>query len=95
MTRNVCCLALTCLLAACAPQKATVVEDTTLTKPQQNKPQPRDSGTSDASPQLVVQESGMKLPPLTDRLPERKDMVPTAVPPTGGGPTAIATPPKQ
>ncbi len=94
MTRNVCYLALTCLFAACVPPKAVVVEETPLTKPKQTKPQSRPTG-DESAPQLVVKDSAMLLPDVTQKLPDRKDMTPTAVPPTGGSPTAIATPPKE
>lgn len=95
MIRSVCCLALTSLFAACAAPKAEVVEDTTpATKPV--KPQQKPQGTIEKdptpSPLMVRQNGGMRLPNLEDKLPEKRDMVPTVTPANSGG-SVVATPP--
>ncbi|MCW1922007.1 hypothetical protein OKA05_05550 [Luteolibacter arcticus] len=98
MTKPVCCLFLALGFAACAPKKAILVEsDTPATTGTRGKPANKPTGSQvpkegDSAP-LVIQEGGMRLP--TDRLlrlPDKKDLTPTApVGPGGGG--VIATPP--
>lgn len=89
MTRFVCCLALALSVAACVPPKATVVEET----PARRKPTNTPAGPAvpEVQPPRVPQESGMRVPTgLIERLPDRRDMTPTADPKPGG---AIAIPP--
>lgn len=96
MIRPLFCLLPILFAASCAAPKAVVVEETPAGKP---KPAPaRPTGPAeDSKPAaplpLAVQQGGMRVPDLTERLPDRKDMTPTAAPTTGGGPTVIATPP--
>jgi len=93
MTRNLCCLVLTCLFTACAP-KAVEVAEAPVTPPKRNNNKPA-VATTDAPPPeepRVVNTEGMVIPDgILNRLPDRNDMTPTAAAPTGGG--VIATPP--
>jgi hypothetical protein len=96
MIRPLLCLLPILFAASCADPKAVVVEETPASKPKpaQAKPTgPEGEATPDTPMPRTVQQSGMRVPDLTERLPERKDMTPTAAPTTGGGPTVIATPP--
>lgn len=80
------------LFAACAAPQAVVVEEAPSAKPKPAAARPAEAaGEAVPSPRTVPQ-SGMRVPDLAERLPERKDMTPTAAP-AGGGPTVIATPP--
>lgn len=95
MTRSVCCLALTCLFAACAPEKALLVEETPVTPPKkESKPAAGETEEPADVPRVVNQQSGMMLPDVV-KLPEQRDMVPTANPanPAGGRGAVTATPP--
>jgi hypothetical protein len=96
MTKPVCCLLLALGLAACAPKKAVVIDEPVApTTGAPNKPANRtDSIPTEAQQQpvpLVNQQSGMRTPNLTGRLPDRRDMTATAPAAPGGG--VIATPP--
>jgi hypothetical protein len=96
MIRPLLCLLPTLFAASCVAPKAVVVEETPALKPKpaQSKPAaPADEATPDTPMPRTVQQSGMRVPDLAERLPERKDMTPTAAPTNGGGPTVIATPP--
>ena len=95
MIRFVCCLVLTCLVAACAPRKAVVIEEAPATvKPKQTGAGSRPAGEeTPAIPRQVVQRNGMQLPDLTRKLPDKKDMTPTAAPTADNGSTVIASPP--
>jgi hypothetical protein len=90
MTRFLCCLVLSCLVTACVPPKPAETVETPATRPSQEKPATPSDEEPPAMPR-VVNPGGMRLPPLTERLPDRNDMTPTATPATGGG--VIATPP--
>lgn len=93
MTRILSCLVLTCLVTACAP-KATEVPEAAVTPPKRNNNKPAVATTDAPPPDMprVVNPDGMQIPDLTNKLPDRNDMTPTAPPaPTGGG--VIATPP--
>ena len=95
MTRNLCCLVLTCLVTACAP-KGIEVPEAAVTPPKRNNNSKPAVATTDAPPPempRVVNPEGMVIPDnIVNRLPDRNDMTPTAPPaPTGGG--VIATPP--
>jgi hypothetical protein len=83
------------LLAACVAPKAVVVEEAPAAKPKVAGTRPAEPA-GDAAPAVApprtVQQGGMRVPDLAEKLPERKDMTPTAAP-AGGGPTVIATPP--
>ncbi|WP_193212219.1 hypothetical protein [Luteolibacter marinus] len=96
MIRIVPCLALTCLFAACAPPKAQVVEGDPVTPPKQTtgKPAPRVDEEPEVAPPMVRQESGMRIPDVTGKLPDERDMNPTVPVANAGGPV-IATPPKD
>lgn len=96
MTKPVCCLFLALGLAACAPKKAVVVDEPAApTTAARNKPgtgaNPTPAETQERPATLVNQDSGMRTPNLTERLPDRKDMTATAPDAPGGG--VIATPP--
>ncbi|HEY1121471.1 MAG TPA: hypothetical protein VGE67_07705 [Haloferula sp.] len=95
MTKPVCCLLLALGLAACQPKKATVVEEPT--QPTNRKPANRTnsqpSEPQESPPRLVNQESGMRAPDLTNKLPDSRDMKSTAPVGPGGGTGTIATPP--
>jgi hypothetical protein len=90
--RLTCTLALTCLLAACVPPpKAVEVPEDPAAKPRTNKPAPVQE---DSPPPLrIVQTGGMKTPDLAEKLPDSKDMRPTAEPVQQDGPTVRAKPP--
>lgn len=94
MTKPVACLLLALGLAACAP-KAIVVDEPappatgTGRKPVKTGSAPAD--TQATPPAIVNQDSGMRTPNLTNKLPDRKDMTATAPTTPGGG--VIATPP--
>jgi hypothetical protein len=93
MTRNLCCLVLTCLVTACAP-KGVEVPEAAVTPPKRNNNKPAVATTDAPPPDMprVVNPDGMVVPDIVNRLPDRNDMTPTAPPvPTGGG--VIATPP--
>ena len=94
MIRFICCLATTVLAAACVPPKAVFVEAAPVLKVKNNKPggpsQPQE--TLPPMP-LVVQQNGMRVPDMTSRLPDKKDLTATTQPKTGAGGTVIATPP--
>jgi hypothetical protein len=98
MTRNLCCLVLTCLVTACAPKKAVEVVEAAVTPPKRNNntSKPAVANTDTPQPEMprVVNQEGMVVPDnIVNRLPDRNDMTPTAPPaPTGGG--VIATPPE-
>jgi len=87
--RLLCCSALTCLIAACAPPKAVEVVEQSAPKPRTNRPAvAEDAG----APRLqAVQKSGMVMPDLVGRLPEKKDLESTTEPPRL---PVIANPPK-
>jgi hypothetical protein len=75
-----CTLALVCLIASCAPKKAIVVEDEPVTKPvvvKNTTLQPVANAPLTLPPPekraLMQYNTGM-----TERLPDRKDMQPTA-----------------
>ena len=91
MTRLLGALVLTCLVTACAP-KATEVAEEPVTPPKRN--QKPAATTTDAPPEMprVVNPDGMQIPDIVGKLPDRKDMTPTAPPATGGA--VIATPPE-
>jgi hypothetical protein len=90
MTRSVCCLALALSVAACVPPKATVVEEPPAPAPRKPANVPSGPAAPEVEPR-VTQESGMRVPTrLIERLPDRRDMTPTADPKPGG---AIAIPP--
>jgi hypothetical protein len=83
------------LFAACAAPQAVVVEEVPSAKPKPAAARPSEAA-GEAAGEVVprtVQQGGMRVPDLAERLPERKDMTPTAAPAAGGGPTVIATPP--
>ena len=88
--RLTCTLALTCLLAACAPPTAVEVAEEPVVKPKTNRPT-----AVEASPEplRIVQQGGMKTPDLTQRLPDSRDMRPTTEPAKQDGPTVRAKPP--
>lgn len=96
MIRPLLCLLPLFFAASCAAPKAVVVEESPTTKPKPAPARPEapaeDAKPADPRP-LAVQQGGMRVPDLTERLPDRKDMTPTAAPTSGGGPTVIATPP--
>lgn len=91
MTRLLGALVLTCLVTACAP-KATEVAEEPVTPPKRT--QKPAVTTTDAPPEMprVVNPDGMQIPDIVGKLPDRKDMTPTAPPATGGA--VIATPPE-
>jgi hypothetical protein len=98
MTKPVCCLFLALGLAACAPKKAVVVEEPQPPTGTRGKPANRTSpgpvGPQEPqAPPLVNQQSGMRInEDSLLKLPNNRDMTPTApVAPSGGGVTA--TPP--
>lgn len=94
MTRNLCCLVLTCLVTACV-QKAVEVPEAAVTPPKRNSNKPAVTTTDAPSPEMprVVNPDGMVVPDnIVNRLPDRNDMTPTAPPATAGG-GVIATPP--
>ena len=94
MTRNLCCLVLTCLVTACV-QKAVVVPEAAVTPPKRNNNNRPAVTSTDAPPTelpQVVNPDGMVVPDIVNRLPDHKDMTPTAPPATTGG-GVIATPP--
>ncbi|RYD48583.1 MAG: hypothetical protein EOP83_26320 [Verrucomicrobiaceae bacterium] len=96
MTKPVCCLLLALGLTACEPKKATIVEEPsqpTGTRKPANRTNSGPSGPQESTPRLVNQESGMISPDLTKRLPDTKDMKPTAPVGPGGGGGTLATPP--
>lgn len=80
------------LLAACAVPPSEVVEETPSAKPETAAVRPAEPEGEAAPLPGGVPQGGMRVPNLAERLPERKDMTPTAAP-AGGGPTVIATPP--
>lgn len=90
MTRPIGTLVLSCLLAACAPKATEVVEEPA-TPPKRNQKPAATAGETPPEVPRVVNPEGMVIPDLTGKLPDRKDMTPTAPPPTGGA--VIATPP--
>ena len=87
--RLTCTLALTSLLVACAPPKAVEVAEEPVVKPKTNRP----AAVEAPEPLKYVQQSGMKTPDLTQRLPDSRDMRATAEPPKQDGPTVRAKPP--
>ena len=93
MTRILCCLVLTCFISACAP-KGTEVVQAPVTPPKRNH-KPATATTDAPVPEVprVVNPDGMQIPDLTNKLPDRNDMTPTAPPTPGGG--VIATPPRK
>jgi hypothetical protein len=95
MTKPVCCLVLALGLAACAPKKAIVLDEpvpATGTRTPANRTHPSPAENQEPPTPLVNQQSGMRSPDLTNRLPDKRDMTATApVGPGGGG--VIATPP--
>lgn len=95
MPRHLCCLALTLLAVSCVPPKATLVEEAPVVQPKAGpSAEPAAPESADAPPPAVVRQSGMRVPDLVGKLPDKKDMTPTAAPaPTSGGPSVIATPP--
>jgi hypothetical protein len=98
MTKPVCCLLLALGLAACAPKKAVEVPEAQAPTGTRSKPANRTSpgpvGPQEPqAPTLVNQQSGIRVPDLTQKLPDRKEMAPTAPVAPGGGGGAIATPP--
>lgn len=96
MTRYLCCcLVLTCLVTACAPRKAVEIPEAAVTPPKRNNINKPAVATTDAPPPdmpRVVNPDGMVVPDIVNRLPDQKDMTPTAPPATAGG-GVIATPP--
>lgn len=96
MTRNLCCLVLTCLVTACAPKKAVEVVEAPVTAPKRNnntsKPEVATTDTPQPEMPRVVNPDGMQIPDIVGKLPDRNDMTPTAPPATAGG-GVIATPP--
>lgn len=92
MTRTVCCLALTCLFAACVPKKALLVEETPVTPAKkESKPSGSEAEETADVPVVVNQQSGMMLPDVV-KLPDQRDMVATAAPASARG-AVTATPP--
>jgi hypothetical protein len=89
--RLTCTLALTCLLAACAPPKAVEVPEEPTVKPKNTKPAPVQEAS--AEPLRMVQTGGMKTPDLAQKLPDSKDMRPTTEPAKQDGPTVRAKAP--
>jgi hypothetical protein len=95
MTKPVCCLVLALGLAACAPKKATLVDDPsppTGTRKPATRTSPDPSESRESPTRVVNQESGMRTPVLENRLPDKRDLTATAPGAPGGGGT-IATPP--
>ena len=90
MTRSLCCLVLTCLVTACVPPKATELVEVPAAPRKPEKPASESAGDSPAGNRRVNPE-GMVMPPLENRLPDQRDMTPTAAPTANGG--VIATPP--
>lgn len=96
MTKPVCCLLLALGLTACEPKKAIVIEEPsqpTGTRKPANRTNSESSGAEELTPRLVNQDSGMRSPDLTNRLPDGRDMKSTAPVGPGGGSGTIATPP--
>jgi hypothetical protein len=95
MPRHLCCLALTLLAVSCVPPKATLVEEAPAVPPKATpNAEPAAPESGGAPPPALVRQSGMRVPDLVGKLPDKKDMTPTAAPaPTSGGPSVIATPP--
>ena len=94
MTKPVCCFLLALGLAACAPKAVVVDEPATPATGPGKKPARTGSAPAETQatpPTLVNQDSGMRTPNLTNKLPDRKDMTSTAPATPGGG--VIATPP--
>ena len=88
--RLTCTLALTCLLAACAPPKAVEVAEEPIVKPKIKRP----AAVEEAPAELrIVQQGGMKTPDLAEKLPESRDMRPTTEQPKQDGPTVRAKAP--
>jgi hypothetical protein len=99
MTKPVCCLLLALGLAACTAPKAIVLDEPATTgtrgKPA-NRTSPGPVGPQEPqAPPLVNQQSGMRInEDSLLKLPDKKDMTPTApVGPGGGGSGVTATPP--
>ena len=96
MTKPVCCLLLALGLAACKAPKATVVENekppVTGTRKQAARTTPTSGETEESRNQLVNRESGMIMPSLENKLPDKRDMTATTPVGPGGGGT-VATPP--
>ena len=91
MTRSLICLILTGLVSACAP-KATEVVEAPATAP---KEKPRQTGAANRelpTEPRVVNPDGMVVPDIVNRLPDRRDMTPTAPPATTGGGVIVSPP---
>ena len=97
MTKPVCCLLLALGFAACAPKKATVVDEPsqpTGTRKPANRTSPAPSESRESPAPLVNQNSGMRIPEeRLLKLPEKKDLTATAPVGPGGGGGTVATPP--
>ncbi|TAE75479.1 MAG: hypothetical protein EAZ84_09245 [Verrucomicrobia bacterium] len=94
MPRLFCCLALTLLAVSCAPTQpapdAEVATDTSASTPNEDVLAPEPAPLPEP-----VQQSGMRVPDLIGKLPDKKDMTPSALPSGNDsrGPAVIAVPP--
>lgn len=94
MIRFICCIAITFLAAACVPPKAVFVEAAPVPKVKNSKSAGQEQPQEMLPPMpLVAQQNGMRVPDMTSRLPDKKDLIAPTQPKAGAGGTVIATPP--
>jgi hypothetical protein len=93
--RSLCCLIMICLISACVPPKAILVDEKRVvtTKPAQSKSQ---------SPAVIhtdlpktPQEKGMRIPNMVATLPDKNDMTPTTTDSESNSGVTSSPPPKK
>lgn len=90
MVKRVCCVVLAAGAVACTPPMAVLVEEAPPAPARQTDLKAVEAPAGELEP-VVVQQSGMRIPDPTRRLPDQRDMSAVTPAPTGGG--TIASPP--